>query len=234
MQIIGVNGFKRSGKGETALAVQRALPDKNVKLVGFADKLKILGARTLGFTDKSDEECIRLMDEAKESWDLMVWRHQQQPDLLLEPYSPNVGRLSPGWFTKVPVTNITGRQYLQNLGTEARKVFGPDFWVDQVLPQPSYIGRSHHPNTGKVEWGVKHLHGDDVDVLVITDLRFENEAQRIKALGGTIWEVLRPGTASDGHASEQKLPSDLIDREIINDGTLEDLEKVVRLMVRGL
>lgn len=204
MKIIGINGFKRSGKGETALAVEYLLRDQNVKSVGFADKLKILGAKTLGFTYISDGECITLMDEAKEHWTLGM----------------HFGT------SYEPFHHITGRQYLQNLGNEARSVFGEDFWIDQVLLNPANIDeRDWSQNDDVTEYVAEQYPG--VDVLCITDLRYENEARRIKDCGGVVWEVLRPGAESDGHASETQLPNELVDWQIFNDGDLSHLESLV-------
>lgn len=98
---------------------------------------------------------------------------------------------------------ISGRQFLQRYGTEShRDVFGSDFWIDAVLP----VGR------------------DDCDVLVVSDVRFENEAERIRDRGGEVWRVTRPSLANaSSHSSEAGLPAHLVDVEIANAGTLEDL-----------
>jgi hypothetical protein len=114
---------------------------------------------------------------------------------------------------------ISGRQFLQLYGTEAhREVFGKDFWVrallDDFLP--------HGPDDPR--WS---------NVLVITDVRFENEADAIRAYGGEVWEVVRDHNPDrlDGalqtHASESGLPSELVDHIIDNSGSLEDLERQV-------
>lgn len=197
MNIIAMNGYKRSGKGETANAVE-GLVDGLVKQVGFADKLKILGARSLGFVDRTDQECIDLMDIAKDHWLIDVTRE---------------GSVDP-FFPTMPMANITGRQYLQWMGTEARKIFGSDFWVDQVLPTPA--GSIYDPGA------LDDMH-PSTDWLLITDLRFENEAQRVLDLGGVVWRIHHPATESDGHDSEQTLPDSLVTWEIHNDGTLVDL-----------
>lgn len=191
--LIGINGFKRSGKGETGLAIHAVASDHflNTTLLGFADKLKILAAKALGFTERSDAECIALMDECKERW-------------IFDIAKDNAHRHVP-WHT------LTGREYLQNLGNEARTVFGDDFWVDQVLPKaPTYP--SYGPRM------VEALYG--TDYVAFTDLRYPNEAQRVLDLGGEVWEVLRPNTDSDGHASEKPLPRHLVTRQIHNNGDL--------------
>lgn len=106
------------------------------------------------------------------------------------------------------VADISGRQFLQRYGTEChREVFGDDFWLDAVLPE----GR------------------DDCDLLLIPDVRFPNEAQRILDRGGEVWRVQRPGTeAANGHASEAAIPAELVGRVVHNAGTLSDLRRTVR------
>ena len=101
--------------------------------------------------------------------------------------------------------SLTEREFIQNLGHGARLTFGDDFWVDQVLPKPgiNYIFKD------KVVWradaALRAMY-PNTDVLVLSDLRYENEAQRVLDLGGVIWQVSRPGFFSDGHESEQPLP----------------------------
>jgi hypothetical protein len=206
-KIIGINGFKRSGKGETGAAIVSVAADKalHAHTLGFADKLKVLAAKTLGFLDRSDEECIALMDEAKEKWIFDITANT--PESLI---------CGPSEFWPDAKHNLTGRVFLQNLGTQARKVFGDDFWVDQVLPRPQHLG---YKDTYRKLVGAQY----DANIVAFTDLRFENEAERILALGGEVWEVLRPDTESDGHDSEQVLPRDLISRQIDNSGSLNDL-----------
>jgi hypothetical protein len=121
------------------------------------------------------------------------------------------------------VHELTGREYLQNLGSWGRKVFGDTFWIDQVLPTPSLA--SEAAEASGIDWNARNLERmyPGIDTLCITDTRYANEAERILALGGVVWEVVKPGASSDGHDSEQVLDRALITRTIVNDGTLEDL-----------
>jgi len=116
------------------------------------------------------------------------------------------------------VERFTGREYLQWYGTEAhREVFADDFWIDLVVPQQGFERAS-------------------VDVLVITDVRFPNEARRIKDVGGSVWHIVRADQdEGDAHASEQVLPVELIDKRIHNDGTLEEFKiEVVNEFVKWI
>ena len=108
------------------------------------------------------------------------------------------------------------REFLQRYGTEShRDVFGHDFWLEHTLPSNGhYNGRK----------------------LVVTDLRFANEAQRIKDLGGIIWYIdrLTDREAVDPHASETL--DFRTDITINNRGTLgelyENVEEALSVVIR--
>jgi hypothetical protein len=110
------------------------------------------------------------------------------------------------------IQEISGREYLQFYGTEAhREVFDKDFWVWSLLEDPP-----------------------ECDLLIVTDVRFPNEAEAIREMGGEVWEVYRTETATvPVHASEEPLPASLIDCEITNDGTLEELKEQVKELLDG-
>jgi hypothetical protein len=215
MHLIGINGFKRSGKNTAAnfLHDHYVGGEGVVYQVGFADKVKIAGARALGYLEETERECIAIMDVAKERWMIDV-----------RPEDANAA-----YFT-----SITGRQYLQNIGTEMRKLFGADFWVDQVLPRPclSHVySEEAQQDANRIELSHRF---PGVDCVAITDLRFENEAERVLGLGGQVWRVERPEASSDGHDSEQRLPDHLVTTELDNSGSLGDLESQVVRAVESL
>lgn len=220
MHLIGINGFKRSGKGTVADIVAGLYNDGDavVKGIGFADKLKVYAARSLGYLDLSDQECIDLMDEFKERGSVTSGASR-----------PRFVKLRDGsWLPEnISYKPITGRQYLQNVGNEARKLFGDTFWIDMVLPPTRAAYEGWEDQVQAAQAAVLERLYPGVDCLCITDLRYPNEAERVKALGGVVWEVQRPGLESDGHASEQPLPGALIDYVIDNVGSIRDLEDSV-------
>ena len=109
-----------------------------------------------------------------------------------------------GWDgTKSP----DGRRMLQVLGVAVREVLGEDAWI-RVVRQ-------------------KMVAADGDARFVITDVRFQNEAQMIWDYGGEIWVVRRPGFDGDGHISEQFANDVWADVVIENNGTLEDLSREV-------
>lgn len=108
------------------------------------------------------------------------------------------------WLGKSP------RQLLQTLGTEwGRNTIHDEIWIritmERIRPELA-CGRG----------------------VVITDVRFDNEAQAILAAGGEVWRVTRPGwrclsNDSAQHPSEAGVSEHLIARTIDNSGTLDDL-----------
>jgi len=205
--LIAINGFKRSGKGETGKAIASLGWDRMVPVttLGFADKLKVAACRALGMLTLPEAQCIEYMDHFKEAG---VIQYGTMP-----------------WARSSANTNISGRQYLQWMGTEFRKLFGDDFWVDQVLPKPTpcvAVAAQPYKAAANIDQvNLKNMYGEGI--VAFTDTRFPNEAKRVLDLGGEVWEIVHPATESDGHESEIRLPASLITRRIVNDGSLMDL-----------
>jgi hypothetical protein len=109
------------------------------------------------------------------------------------------------WLGKSP------RQLLQTLGTEwGRGTVHPEIWIRIAMERAA----NHMTHNG----------------VVITDVRFDNEAQAIIDAGGEVWRVTRPGwrcLADDAaaHQSEAGVSDRLIARTIANSGSLYDLRE---------
>jgi len=101
---------------------------------------------------------------------------------------------------------MTRRSALQLMGSAVRDTLGVDTWVNRTIRGWKAQGRQP---------------------TVITDCRYPNEAEAIKAEGGIIVRIIRPGAGLTGvqgaHESERGLPDDLVDIEITNDGSLGEL-----------
>ena len=118
-----------------------------------------------------------------------------------------------------PIVSYSIRHIMQRFGTEVgRNFFDEDFWVDRVLPydhdNPSFAYRDRK--------------------IVVTDCRFENEAQRILDLGGKIVEIRRPTEHVDEHVSEAGIPDEMIEYVISNDSTIESLYKDVDAVLENI
>lgn len=102
-------------------------------------------------------------------------------------------------------SKIDGRTFLQRLGVEGIR----DTLGERVLLEAVPLERN-------------------CDLLIVTDVRFDNEAEYIREAGGRVWEVVRPAPSVDKHASEQPIARELVDRVIENTGTIDDLRNLIR------
>jgi hypothetical protein len=98
------------------------------------------------------------------------------------------------------------RQALQTLGTEwGRECIGENLWVD--IAKDRMI---------------------KADNIVISDVRFDNEARVIREMGGVIVNISRNDAHSvNAHSSEQGIDNNLINMHIANNGTIEHLHKEI-------
>ncbi len=82
--------------------------------------------------------------------------------------------------------------------------------------------------------------------IVVSDIRYNAEAEAVRELGGIIIKIVRPEQTSlwektkqlfdrgRWHKSERGIRKDLVDIVIINDGTLSDLKKTVISTVKQI
>lgn len=99
------------------------------------------------------------------------------------------------------------RQLMQSLGTEwGRKLVHPDIWL--LLLDQKVTNASEHGAGG----------------VIITDVRFENEAEYVRDMGGRVVHIERalPG-AADTHPSERGVKVAYGDLTIDNNGSVDEL-----------
>ncbi len=199
MKVIGLAGLKGSGKDTVCQMMCEHLGDSGLRgrRVAFADKVKIAGAKALGF-DRPDDELMALMNSMKA--DDLAW--------LTASY-----RAPDGWVSGIEEHQITVREYLQHFGHGCREVFGDTFWIDQILP-------THMGYHSEQAWLEKQY--PDTDVLIVSDVRYANEAYRVGTLGSVV-RVERSGIDPDGHVSEEPIPSNYVRSTLNNNGTSIDL-----------
>jgi len=91
------------------------------------------------------------------------------------------------------------RRILQFLGTEVVRAIKQDHWVEITREAIAAGGR-----------------------FVVTDVRFESEAEMIRQMGGIVVEIFRPSLpkSKDAHISEAGVVADWV---VVNSGTREDL-----------
>lgn len=117
-----------------------------------------------------------------------------------------------------PDSFVKDRKLLQWLGSDWGRSIDKDLWIKYWLQTVA-----------------QHNKFNSSDILICDDLRFDNEAETIKNLGGLIVKLnskqtnLRIDTASgiSNHSSEAGIKLDYIDVIIDNDGTIDDLREAL-------
>lgn len=178
-----------------------------MKIIGFAGKagsgkstraaaLERLGWRRMSFADP-----IRAM--------LQVWMNLSI-GATGETGETEVGLNDPEQYAKLKALPMamwggkTLRQMMQLLGTEfGRDKVDPDTWVKTMRLRIASVKFDHDWNRNTDELRI-----------VIDDVRFDNEAEMIRSLGGTVIRLVGPegqAIGIEGHRSEKGLPDSLVD-----------------------
>lgn len=106
------------------------------------------------------------------------------------------------------------RRILQTVGTDMFRKMYPGTWIE-------HFRRNAESFQGN---------------LVVTDVRFADECDTIKEMGGYIIRIVRPGQQldSDSHESERAIDSLQIDHSVINSGTTDELSVAINELVEKL
>tara|TARA_R110000824_G_scaffold28180_1_gene94973 strand:+ start:1105 stop:1611 length:507 start_codon:yes stop_codon:yes gene_type:complete len=109
------------------------------------------------------------------------------------------------------------RELYQVYGCLARDLHGDRYWINRLESE---------------------LHDKDYDrltrsTIVITDVRFQNEAQWIKDLGGTV-VIVEGGESKDQHRSEQEWRSIEGDYRVVNKDSMADYRRKVGIVWRDI
>jgi hypothetical protein len=131
---------------------------------------------------------------------------------------------------------LTARKALQLLGTEYGRACYEDVWVDYAIRVAEAILKfdfAYSPTVGLNNW----MRGRKPKGVVISDVRFPNEADAIRAAGGQVWRITRsPNDFSVDdlkwmqHSSETALdswPDERFDAVIRNDDPIESLRATI-------
>jgi hypothetical protein len=116
-----------------------------------------------------------------------------------------------GWDTaKIQFPEL--RSLLQNLGLAVRDQFSKDFWIKQAL-----LGIDSNQN------------------IVVSDVRFENEADYIKTfMGSQLWRIKRLNVlAVNSHISESQLDGYPVDQIFVNNTSVDDLKVLIQTRMRA-
>lgn len=116
--------------------------------------------------------------------------------------------------------NINPRKVFQRFGTE---IFRDS--LEQFFPEMKHLKNNFWIYRFKIWYQEQIRKNPDVRI-VVTDVRFKNEADIIKELGGIIIKVSRKNIMNnDEHASEINILNINADYDIKNDSSIEDYYK---------
>jgi energy-coupling factor transporter ATP-binding protein EcfA2 len=254
LAICGVSG---SGKSTVSEMVNTVLAERGYRVhsIAFAEPLKDFGGRVFGFTHDQlwGPTSSRNAIDERFSGDaaLMTWA---QVDRRFRAYAPVwlAEILPPGidkakalsslcvWYAETrSQPQITPRYVLQTLGTEWGRALDADIWARSgVVRADRALEKGYETPPMRAIW--------QCDLVVVSDLRFLNEAQQWTSANGMIWYIDRPdldesATANAGvagHKSEQEQKSPEMRQydthTIVNNGSLDDLKGKVLNLIKDL
>lgn len=123
------------------------------------------------------------------------------------------------WLTKPR----SWRWVCQRWGTEYRRAQDDQYWLNKA---GDFISAAK--TGGMYGFAAKN----NPKGVVITDCRFQNEADFVRTMGGELWHIRRPGIAAvSAHVSENALEVGNQDAMIGNVGTIDDLNQTVDLLM---
>ena len=221
--IIGINGYSGSGKDTVGGLIQELYPEMNWEIKKFAGKLKQIATILTGIKEEQFED-----QEFKKT------------------------NLSHEWWTTCDEGHqpMTVRDFLQKLGTDGlRTGLHPNVWVNALMSdytRPVDLELFMYANDYTEERVLTM--GDDGDGLpftgealaeyydkvqlpnwIITDTRFQNEAEAIKTKGGIVIRIERAGIKPiNNHPSEIGLDDWKFDYVIDNSSSVEHLKNKIK------
>lgn len=207
MKIIGLCGFADSGKDTCAdlLATHAGF-----RKLAFADALRAEIVEAFGI------DRAALLDRARKQEPMAELAFTRCTDVayinaaLCHLYENAGGaRVVPSEEASKP---RTPRETLQLWGTQYRRAQDVSYWAKKLRDTVRYFMREHEQH------------------FVITDVRYGNEAETVRNLGGLLWQVRRPGRVGElegGHDSAVDGSAFKPERVINNGHDLRHLQQLV-------
>lgn len=207
--IIGLTGFAGTGKDTVA---DLLVTHEGFRKLAFADALRAEVAEGFGV------DLVYLSQPSTKDTPLAAMAMRRAPIEFIAALTlafHNIprhddGHLADAWLDEPR----TPRQIMQWWGTEFRRRQSPRYWTTVLQQRVNFYLR------------------DGNSRLVITDCRFENEVDTLRAMGGQIWQVTRPGihaasTQEGKHASATDGAAFKPDAVIANTHDIRHLQQLV-------
>lgn len=194
MQLIGLAGPARSGKDTVA---NHLVKTHGFKQFSFSDRLyeEVSKAFRVSVEFLQDP---RIKDTPREEMCLKNCFDLDFYGLFAQKKPPAVIH---------PLDRLSPRFILQTWGTEYRRAQDPDYWIKEADA-----------------WVQREAEYDPHCKLVNTSVRYPNECEWIRSIGGRVWHVSRPDCpVVRAHSSEVPVPFVEGDQRLVNGGTITQL-----------
>ena len=257
-RIVGVSGSAGSGKDTAA---DRLVSKWGFTKVALADPIKRYGMRVFHFSEEqlwgpSDFRNTldkRFQDADDDAWTAALHRAELFNKEFVRDLFPDSPLLQAQGFSKLDAwletlvkehPRVSPRIMLQTLGTEWGRSVKSDVWINYAIrtslkllgqggQEDLRMGFLYDPAVGLVE----AEEASPPPGVVISDIRFDNELDLIKARDGFLVRILRPESDNaatslgiQGHASEAEQKSfdeSAFNYVINNKGTLKEFIEAV-------
>ncbi len=207
-KIILIGLAGKAGSGKNTSADSPAF--SGYEQLAFADPIKKIAKQMFHLNDKQLYDNIEKEKVILDESGKPLWHING------EPASP---RLMFQWLGTKMRTDISKEYFLMSMNEEIKKRKDLNEYPIGINCRKRFRG----PRTIKI---------------IITDVRYPNEAEYIRKLGGTVIKIERPTvittTAHVNHDSEKDLPEYLIDHIVINNDSLKVLHQKLKNIVNKL
>lgn len=213
--LIGLAGYAGSGKDTAADHLVNA---HGFTKIAFADPLREEVAHVWRippgehhmFTDRT------LKELPSKQFALALCREGEFAEAIIgERMDQQGGALSYAEIYDILYTPRSPRWILQRWGTDyRRRLTADDYWTKQTARR------------------IEQLLATGANI-VVSDVRFDNEAELIRNNDGAIWRLWRQQAVPAGysHASEQPIYDHLVSKAINNDASVGDLEEQIDALI---
>tara|TARA_R110000744_G_C19371770_1_gene563199 strand:- start:55854 stop:56519 length:666 start_codon:yes stop_codon:yes gene_type:complete len=212
MALTGLHGKARSGKN----TVGDILSKRGYVQMSFADPLKKIIDKYLGAVTRTEDD----RDEVQEFFvydknlfkvgNYLGW-DSTQTALFIVRFSTVMEQYRTNRCDAGDTYRVSYRTFIQLLGTDVCRHIEEGVWTRLLAEK---------------------LDGLDSDV-VVTDVRFDNEAELIEQMSGYVVEVVNSNAKEYGHSSETRISDKYISSVIVNDSSLVELESMVYKLLEG-
>lgn len=241
--IVGIVGRAGSGKD----LVGNMMVERGYAAIALADPMKEFCAQVFGWSRDvlwGASELREMADKRSNVWVCPSCGWFGQPHIEPDHYGCGGCGARLGNEHGQP---LSPRLALQTLGTEFGRALYPEIWTDlairrvnSILDKGLKFGKDPFVDSVRLPKPDTLIHG--LKGVIITDVRFVNEAQAIRNECGKLLHIVRPSADNDsrgieGHASETEqdsIPNEWYDCTISNSGTIADLEVHVNALLQEL